>query len=70
VFAPAGTPPAVIERLNREIVAIVHQADVQKKLKDLGVEPVGSTAQELASLQKQEIGKWGKVIRDAGITSE
>ena len=70
VFAPAGTPPAVVERLSRELAAIVRQPDVQATMRNLGVEPVGSSAATFADFQRSEIDKWGKVIRGAGITAE
>jgi tripartite-type tricarboxylate transporter receptor subunit TctC len=70
VFAPAGTPAAIVERLGREIAAIVAQHDVQKKLRNLGVEPDGRPSAAFATFQKAEIAKWGKVIQDAGIQAE
>ncbi|RZL42392.1 MAG: tripartite tricarboxylate transporter substrate binding protein [Variovorax sp.] len=70
VFAPAGTPAAIVERLGREIAAIVAQRDVQEKLRNLGVEPDGRPSAAFATFQKAEIAKWGKVIQDAGIQAE
>ena len=70
VFAPAATPPAIVERLSRELAAIVKQPDVQSTMRSLGVEPVGSDAAAFADFQRSEIAKWGKVIRDAGIKAE
>jgi tripartite-type tricarboxylate transporter receptor subunit TctC len=70
VFAPAGTPAPIVERLGREIAAIVALPDVQEKLRNLGVEPDGRTSTAFASFQNAEIVKWGKVIRDAGIQAE
>ncbi|RZL55863.1 MAG: tripartite tricarboxylate transporter substrate binding protein [Variovorax sp.] len=70
VFAPAGTPAAIADRLGREIAAIVAQPDVQEKLRNLGVEPDGRASGAFAAFQQAEIAKWGKVIRDAGIQAE
>lgn len=70
VFAPAGTPRPVVERLAREIAAIVAMADVQQKLRNLGVEPDGRRAEAFAAFQQSEIAKWGKVIKSAGIQAE
>lgn len=70
VFAPAGTPPAVVERLSRELAAIVREPDVQATMRKLGVEPVGSTAPVFAAFQRSEIEKWEKVIRESGIKAE
>ncbi|MNY22406.1 Tripartite tricarboxylate transporter family receptor [compost metagenome] len=70
VFAPAGTPKAVVDRLAREVAAIVAMPDVQEKLRGLGVEPDGRTADAFGAFQRAEIVKWGKVIKDAGIQAE
>ena len=66
VFAPAGTPAAIADRLGREIAAIVAQPDVQARLKDLSAVPVGSTPEVLSSLVASELDKWGGVIRSIG----
>lgn len=70
VFAPAGTPKAIVDRLGREIAAIVASPDVQDKLRNLGVEPDGRTSDAFTAFQHAEITKWGKVIKDAGIQAE
>jgi tripartite-type tricarboxylate transporter receptor subunit TctC len=68
--APAGTPRAAIERLNREISAIVESPDMKKRLQDQGVEAEPMTPDALAALFKSETAKWTKVIRDAKIQPE
>ena len=70
VFAPAGTPKAVVERLDKEIASIVSMPDVKEKLRNLGVEPDGRSSERFAEFQRAEIAKWGKVIKDAGIQAE
>ena len=70
VFAPAGTPKAIVDRLGREIATIVTMPDVQDKLRNLGVEPDGRTADAFTAFQHAEIIKWSKVIKDAGIQAE
>ena len=70
VFAPAGTPKAIVDRLGKEIAAIVAMPDVQDKLHNLGVEPDGRTSDAFTAFQHAEIIKWGKVIKDAGIQAE
>ncbi|MEH3086024.1 MAG: tripartite tricarboxylate transporter substrate binding protein [Xylophilus ampelinus] len=70
VFAPAGTPAPIVDRLGREIAAIVALPDMQERLRNLGVEPDGRPTAAFAAFQKDEIAKWGKVIRDAGIQAE
>ncbi len=70
VYAPAGTPPEVIQEVNRLVVKIVALPDVKEKLAALGVEPVGSSSAELAAFLKSEMDKWSKVIKAAGIQPE
>ena len=70
VFAPAGTPKPIVERLGREIAAIVGMPAVQEKLRNLGVEPDGRPGEAFSAFQHSEIVKWGKVIQDAGIQAE
>jgi tripartite-type tricarboxylate transporter receptor subunit TctC len=70
VFAPAATPKPIVERLGREIAAIVATAAVQEKLRNMGVEPDGRQAEAFSIFQRAEITKWGKVIQDAGIQAE
>jgi tripartite-type tricarboxylate transporter receptor subunit TctC len=70
VFAPAATPKPIIERLGREIAAIVATAAVQEKLRNMGVEPDGRQAEAFSAFQRAEITKWSKVIQDAGIQAE
>ena len=70
VFAPAKTPAAVINRLNREIVQALNRAEVKERLFNTGVEVVASTPAQLAATMKSEMAKFGKVIKDAGIRVE
>jgi len=70
VFAPAATPQPIVDRLGREIAAIVAQPDVQAKLRNMGVEPDGRGPAAFSAFQKAEIAKWGKVIKDSGIQAE
>jgi tripartite-type tricarboxylate transporter receptor subunit TctC len=68
--APAGTPKAAIDRLNKEISAIVDTPAVQEKLRVQGLEPDSMTPDELGGLFKTETAKWAKVIKDAKIQPE
>ena len=67
VFAPAGTPEAIVKRLNADLVKIVHAPQVKAKLLELGADPVGSTPEALGAKQRSEYAKWLKVIQGAGI---
>jgi tripartite-type tricarboxylate transporter receptor subunit TctC len=66
VFAPAGTPPDVVKRLNTEIVKISNMPDVRAKLEALGAEPVGNSSDEFATIVKSEVAKWAKVVKESG----
>ena len=70
VFAPQGTPKAIVDRLSKDIAVIVAMPDVQEKLRNLGVEPDGRLAAPFADFQQTEMVKWAKVIKDAGIQAE
>jgi tripartite-type tricarboxylate transporter receptor subunit TctC len=68
--APAGTPKAVVEKLNREIGAIIESPQIKEKLREQGVEADAMKPDELAALYKSETAKWAKVIKDAKIPAE
>jgi len=67
IFAPAGTPKAIIERLNREIAGILASADVKERFFAMGMEAVGGSPAQLTGRVKSDMVRMGKVIRDAGI---
>ncbi len=70
LIAPAGTPPAVIKRLNDEVNKLVVKPSVVERFASLGAEPLGGTPARAASFIKAEQEKWGKVIRDIGIKAD
>ena len=70
VFAPAGTPKPIVDRLHAEILKIVATPEVQARLKNFGMLPSSMTPAELADYQKAEVAKWAKVIKAAGIKAE
>jgi tripartite-type tricarboxylate transporter receptor subunit TctC len=65
-LAPAGTPKDVIARLNAEFNKALQQPDLRKKLGDEGADPVGGTPEQFAALIKEEIQRWGKVVKESG----
>lgn len=67
LLAPAGTPKDIVSKLSVEIAHILKLPDVNKRISELGAEPVGSTPEEFAALIKSEIAKWAKVIKDANV---
>ena len=68
--APAGTPRAIVDKLNREISAIVETPAVREKLREQGLEADAMKPDELAKHYQSETAKWAKVIRDANIAQE
>ena len=70
LFAPAGTPRATIERVNREVLAIVSKPDFKERSADLGIDVFGSSPQELEEYVKSQIVLWGKLTSDAGLKAE
>jgi tripartite-type tricarboxylate transporter receptor subunit TctC len=68
LVAPAGTPGEIIDLLHRTIAKIVAPRDFNDRLLTLGFDPVASTPDQFADWIKDEIAKWGKVIREANIT--
>ena len=70
LMAPAGTPPEVIARLHREVVAVLQTPEVRERLIAMGLEVVGNSPAEFAEYLRSESVKWGKIIRDAKIRAE
>ena len=66
VWAPAATPPAVVQRLSREIAAIVRLPEVRAQFAGLGAEPVGNTPDEFAAFTKAELTKWAGIVKRSG----
>jgi tripartite-type tricarboxylate transporter receptor subunit TctC len=66
IFAPAGTPAAIVTRLNTEIARIIRLPDVRARWDQLGADPIDNTPQQFAAWLGSESAKWGKVIRDSG----
>ncbi len=67
---PAGTPPAIVQKLNESVNQALQQADFRDKLDTLAFESVGGTPQQFADYLKVEIAKWGKVVRAGNIKAE
>jgi tripartite-type tricarboxylate transporter receptor subunit TctC len=67
IMAPAGTPPAVIDRLHKETLAAIASPDAADALTKAGAEPVTSTPAELAGMVKDGVAKYAKVIKQAGV---
>jgi tripartite-type tricarboxylate transporter receptor subunit TctC len=66
-FAPASTPNAIIQLLNRETIRILSGMETKERLLNAGVEAISSTPGQFSEALQRDMAKWGKVIRDAGI---
>lgn len=67
LFAPAGTPKATVEMLNRHVTEVLAAPDIRHRLLELGVEPLPTTPEQMAATLRQDINVWGDVIRRTGI---
>ena len=70
VYAPAGTPKPIVERLNAEIVKALKSPDVAERFGALGMEPVANTPAQMAEFNKAEVAKWAKIVKEANIKAE
>jgi len=67
IFAPAGTPADIITLLNAELRKIIDSGEVKSNLGNVGFEAFSSSPKELEDFVKVQLGKWGKMVKDAGI---
>jgi len=70
IVAPAGTPPEIVAKLNREISALQDQPDVQKQFANEGADIVKMTPDAFGDFMRNELAKWGRVIKTANIKAE
>jgi tripartite-type tricarboxylate transporter receptor subunit TctC len=70
LFAPAKTPPEIVQKAHADAVAVMREPAIRQRLEGLGLEVVSSTPQELAAFLKAEMGKWEPVIKAAGIKAQ
>jgi tripartite-type tricarboxylate transporter receptor subunit TctC len=70
IFAPNGTPPSIVSKLNTEIVKVMQQPNVQKRLDTEGAKFKVMTPEAFGAFQKSEAQKWAKTIRDSGLKPE
>ena len=67
LYAPAGTKPAVVEKLNTEILAVLAMLVIRERLTALGVDIIAEGPQALAALTKSDLEKWGPIVQKAGV---
>jgi tripartite-type tricarboxylate transporter receptor subunit TctC len=70
IFAPKGTPPDVVEKLNAALREVLDTPELWKRALELGIEARASTPAEIAQRLKDDIAKWAKVIERAGIEKQ
>jgi tripartite-type tricarboxylate transporter receptor subunit TctC len=70
MLAPAGTPKAIVARLNAEVLKALEDPDVRRKLEDLGFAVRGSSPEELGSMTRDQLAKYSRVIKEMGIANE
>ncbi|HYY61461.1 MAG TPA: tripartite tricarboxylate transporter substrate-binding protein, partial [Burkholderiales bacterium] len=66
-FAPVGTPPAVLQKLNDAVLKAVRTPEIDERLVALGFDPGGARLAETARFVREEIAKWGRVVRETGV---
>ncbi|QYY25034.1 tripartite tricarboxylate transporter substrate binding protein [Diaphorobacter sp. MNS-0] len=70
MFAPAGTPKPVLDKLHAALIKVLNQADVKKKIAEQGGDVVAETPAQFAAFIKAESVKWGKVVKESGATAD
>jgi tripartite-type tricarboxylate transporter receptor subunit TctC len=70
LFAPAGTPPEIVNKISGEVQRIMQQPNVQERLKGMGAKPIGNTPEEFTQFIAAQREKWAAVIKEANIITE
>jgi tripartite-type tricarboxylate transporter receptor subunit TctC len=70
LFAPHGTPAAVISLLNAEVAAILAEPETRQRLVQIGIDPAGGSPEQLAAFVRSETQKWGDLVRKANIKAD
>lgn len=70
ILAPAKTPRAIVDRLNKETVAALAEPSIRERYSVLGIEPVGNTPEQFAAQIRDDLARWEKVVKQAGIKLE
>lgn len=70
LFAPAGTPPAVIARLNSAVNQVLQASDVREKIANGGAVAAGGTSEAFAAFVREDYARWGKIVKEAGVKLE
>jgi tripartite-type tricarboxylate transporter receptor subunit TctC len=70
LLAPAGTPGATVAKLNADVVRVLKDAEIQKRIADLGADVVGNTPEEFGAAMRAESAQWAEIIKSANIKAE
>ena len=70
LFAPVGTPPAIVAKLNAEVNNVLQMPDVKEKIANGGAMAVGGTSEDFAAFVKADYAKWGKIVKESGVKLE
>jgi tripartite-type tricarboxylate transporter receptor subunit TctC len=70
LFAPAATPRAIVERIQQQVVKTLQMHDVRERMLALGITPVGNSPEELAQVLRQDLDKWTRVAKSAGVKAQ
>ncbi|MBI3375882.1 MAG: tripartite tricarboxylate transporter substrate binding protein [Betaproteobacteria bacterium] len=70
LFAPAGTPAAIVARLNAEVNRVLQLPEVREKISNGGATPVGGSSEEFGAFVHSDYAKWGRIVRDSGVKLE
>ncbi len=69
-FVPKGTPPAIVKKLNTDMVAAINLPDVRQRMLEQGYEPAGNSVAQFSTLVKSEVVRYRKIIQDTGVKVE
>ena len=69
IFAPAGTPKEIVGKLNAEVVQMLALPEVRQRISREGADPIGSAPAEFTERFRDEVAKWGKVVKDSGLAT-
>lgn len=70
VYAPSGTPKAIVERLNAEVNRAMKNPEIRERFSSQGLVPLGGTSAELTEYLRSSVERWSKVVKDAGIKAQ
>ena len=70
LVAPRGTPPQIVTKLNGALRKIIDSPEVQAKFKNVGFEGFSSTPEEFGNFIKVQLGEWGKMVKEAGLSPQ